>query len=230
MPSLSRNLGEMYERLFGHFGAQGWWPGETPFEVCVGAILTQNTAWHNVEKAIANLKGAGLLEFEALSRSPDARIAELIRPSGYFNIKTRRLRGFLNAVGKIGGFQTLSKLPDERLREFLLGIPGIGPETADSMLLYAFAKPVFVVDTYTKRILVRHGLVTEEATYFELQELFEGHLPTQADTAATTSHYNEFHALIVMLGKNFCRKSRPACEECPLNQLNGGPQLEGVSF
>lgn len=230
MPSLSRNLGEMYERLFRHFGAQGWWPGETPFEVCVGAILTQNTAWQNVEKAISNLKGAGLLDYDALLRAPDAHIAELIRPSGYFNIKTRRLRSFLNAVREVGGFETLPKLPHQRLREFLLGIPGIGPETADSMVLYAFGKPVFVVDTYTKRILVRHGLVAAEATYFELQELFEGHLPAQASVAARVSHYNEYHALIVMLGKNFCRKSRPACEECPLNQLNGGPQLEGVSF
>lgn len=214
---LSQTLQEMYDKLFSRFGTQRWWPGETPFEVCVGAILTQNTAWINVEKAIENLKREKLLELKKLHQTPDTRIATLIKPAGYFNIKTRRLRHFLNAV--VNGFDSLFDMNANALREKLLSINGIGPETADSMVLYAFNKPSFVVDAYTNRILMRHSLVTEEANYHHIKEFFECHL---RDSAAL---YNEFHALLVKLGKDFCHKSKPKCETCPLNDFNGGPVL-----
>lgn len=212
---------DMYERLSVSFGPQHWWPAESPFEVCVGAILTQNTAWKNVEKAIANLKGRGLLEFVSLHAAPDTVIAECIRPAGYFNIKTKRLRNFLNTIqNNFGGMAPLFELKPTALREKLLAISGIGPETADSMVLYAFGKPAFVVDAYTKRILVRHSLMDAEADYFRLQEFFTTRLETNV------ALYNEYHALIVRVGNQFCKKSTPRCETCPLREFHGGPVLD----
>ena len=198
-----------------HYGPLHWWPGETPFEVMVGAILTQNTAWTNVEKAIQNLKQHDLLDPKKLFRLPPAKLARLIKPAGYFNVKTKRLKNFLKfLLEECGGdLLKLKRQPLAVLREKLLAVNGIGPETADSMLLYALDKPVFVIDTYTKRILSRHHLAKKEANYMDLQAFFMSHL--KPDTA----HYNEYHAQLVNIGKDFCR-TKPRCEVCPLNGLN----------
>lgn len=213
-------LQEIYDKLFAHFGPQHWWPGETPFEVCVGAILTQNTAWTHVEKAIANLKAQGLLDFEKMLAVDESMLAEYIRPAGYFNIKAKRLKNFLRGVKENScSFEKLFDLPMDKLREALLSHSGIGPETADSMVLYAFGKPTFVVDAYTKRILVRHRLIDEEADYHAIKDYFEDHLESELQL------YNEYHALIVRTGKGLCRKSNPKCTECPLREINGGPLI-----
>ncbi len=205
----------LYHALFRAFGPQHWWPGETPFEVMVGAVLTQNTAWTNVEKAIANLKREKLLTPARLHATPSTRLASLIRPSGYFNVKTKRLKSLTGLVTNHyrGRLSTLLRDDPVALRQNLLGVNGIGPETADSILLYAAGRPVFVVDAYTKRIMGRHGLVAPDADYHRVQELFMGHL--RPDTAL----YNEYHALIVRTGKEFCRKTNPQCEACPLRKF-----------
>lgn len=204
----------IYRKLLEAFGPQHWWPGETPFEVAVGAILTQNTNWSNVEKAVSNLKAAGALNPPALRRMRRDRLALLIKPAGYFNIKTKRLKAFVDFLCK--GFRgSMSRMAREdagELRKRLLEVHGIGPETADSILLYALKKPVFVVDAYTKRILSRHRIVDSRASYETLQDLFHRMLPP--DEAV----YNEFHALIVRLGKEYCRP-RPLCSGCPLDFL-----------
>ncbi len=206
-----RTFKRMYETLHKAFGPQNWWPGETPFEVAVGAILTQNTNWGNVEKAIANLKKAKALNPGAISGMPHDDLAELIRPSGYFNVKARRLRHFTDfLIGQYGGsMRRLAKENAGALRQKLLGINGIGPETADSILLYAANKPVFVIDAYTKRVLSRHGVAPGLGGYDDYQGLFHHALPP--DEAL----YNEYHALFVMLGKHYC-KPKPACGACPL--------------
>lgn len=208
------SLMEMYRRLYKRFGPQHWWPGETPFEVIVGAILTQNTNWTNVEKAIANLKNAGALSPKDLHALALEDLAELIRPAGYYNIKARRLTNFIawlfEAYG--GDLDAASPQRPDTLREQLLAINGIGPETADSILLYAFNKPVFVVDAYTCRILGRHRLLDGPADYESVREMMESGVPR--DTAL----YNEYHALLVRLGKEFC-KPRPRCQGCPLEDL-----------
>lgn len=210
-------LKDIHDKLFDHFGPQDWWPGETPFEVCVGAILTQNTAWTNVEKAIANLKAKNRLTFDAMLGVSEKDLAECIRPAGYFNIKAKRLKNFLTGIKeKVGCFEALFDLPQDRLRQELLSLSGVGPETADSMVLYAFQKPTFVVDTYTKRILVRHGLIDEEADYHGIKDYFETHLESD------TKLYNEYHALIVRTGKEYCKKTGPRCDLCPLRDVNGG--------
>ncbi len=205
----------MFERLLAHYGPQHWWPGETPFEVMVGAVLTQNTSWRNVEKAIGNLKRAGALELKPLLDLPEAGLAELIRPAGYFNVKTQRLRAFLNYLSEKyqGSIELMRSRPTEELRVELLAVKGIGKETADSILLYALGHPIFVVDAYTYRVFTRHFLLPEESDYDALQEFATDHLPREMP------HYNEFHALIVNVGKDFCRKT-PKCEACPLNGLN----------
>jgi endonuclease-3 related protein len=214
-------LREVYQRLFDSLGPQHWWPGQSPFEVMVGAVLTQNTNWQNVEKAIRNLRQADLLEPRALHAVPTEELEELIRPAGYFRIKARRLHNLLEMlVDRYGGsLETMfgSGLPD--LREELLTVSGIGPETADSILLYAGGLPIFVVDAYTYRVLTRHGWIDFQAGYQEIQDLFQSSLPE--DTAL----YNEYHALLVRVGKEFCRKSNPRCEQCPLAELlpEGGP-------
>lgn len=211
---LAEQLKEIYDLLFKRFGPQDWWPGDTPFEVIVGAILTQNTNWTNVEKAITNLKNAKLLSPDKLHRLDIKKLAELIRPAGYFNIKAKRLKNFLdwffeNYSGKI---ENLENVPTAELRQQLLSVKGIGPETADSILLYALNRPVFVVDAYTARICSRHHLIDEGADYHQIQETFESNLPPDIQL------FNEYHALLVHLGKDFC-KPTPKCEECPLNAL-----------
>ena len=208
---IDRKLLEIYNLLHAHFGDQGWWPADSPFEVIVGAILTQNTSWTNVEKAIRNLKSAGLLTPGTLRWIEARRLAELIRPSGYYNIKTVRLKNFLNFLEKeyCSDLEKMFAEDDHILRRKLLAVKGIGPETADSILLYAGNKPVFVVDVYTRRILERHRVIREGLGYEEIQSLFMDNLPASAEL------FNQYHALIVNAGKNFCRK-RPRCGSCPL--------------
>jgi endonuclease III related protein len=207
-------LHDIYDRLYRRFGPQHWWPGDTPFEIIIGAILTQNTNWDNVKKAIDNLKKNNLLTPEKLYRLDIAELAELIRPAGYYNIKAGRLKSFLNRLFEKfdGDLDRLSSLPADRLREELLSIKGIGPETADSICLYAFGKPVFVVDAYTGRILGRHWLLEPGAGYEDIRMLFESALPKEPPL------YNEYHALLVRLGKEHC-KTKPQCEGCPLEDL-----------
>jgi endonuclease-3 related protein len=206
-------LTRYYRALLKHFGPQHWWPAETPFEVIVGAILTQNTAWANVERAIANLKEHGLLDPRRLAEVDLDTLALAIRPAGYFNVKARRLKCFVEwFMARTGGdLERLRGTPAASLREELLGVCGIGPETADSILLYALGRPTFVVDTYTHRVLARHGWVPEETTYDEMKDLFERGLPPDPKL------YNEFHALVVAVGKEFCR-AKARCEECPLRK------------
>ena len=208
---LGQKLMEIFNLLYDAFGPRHWWPGDSPFEVIVGAILTQNTTWKNVEKAINNLKRANLLEPKALYRLPFEILVELIHPVGFFNIKAKRLKAFLNFLFEEfqGNLEEMFSLEMEGLRKKLLSIPGIGPETADSILLYAGGKPSFVVDAYTRRILSRHGLIHEEASYEEIRELFMDHLPSDVGL------FNEYHALLVELGKRFC-KTKPHCKGCPL--------------
>ncbi|MGD0077873.1 MAG: endonuclease III domain-containing protein [Sedimentisphaerales bacterium] len=208
-------LKKIYDLLYARFGPQHWWPGETPFEVVVGAILTQNTNWGNVEKAIANLKKAKALTPEKLHSIKPAGLAKLIRPAGYYNIKASRLKNlidwlFKNCAGKLA---KLKNIPTYQLREELLGVSGVGPETADSVLLYALNRPVFVVDAYTKRILSRHHLIDFNAEYEQIRAIFESNLP------ADIKLFNEYHALLVHTGKEFC-KPTPRCPDCPLNHLS----------
>ncbi len=207
-------LVQIYNNLLKHFGPQHWWPGDTPFEIAVGAILTQNTNWGNVEKAINNLKNSGTLNARILHKMPHAKLASLIKPAGYFNIKAKRLKNFLAFLtNHYNGFIEGMKDEDLRpLRHRLLEVNGIGPETADSILLYALDKPIFVIDAYTKRVLIRHNIIPESAAYHEMQELFHKNLP--ADTAL----YNEYHALFVMTGKHYC-KPKPKCQGCPLEKI-----------
>jgi len=204
-------LKSIYDALFARWGKQKWWPAESPFEVMVGAILTQNTAWRNVEKAIANLKAANMLDPQALHYAPVGRVAELIRPSGYFNVKARRLKSFLDfyfcAAG--GSYARLNAIPTRDLRQQLLNVNGLGPETVDSILLYALNRPVFVVDTYTRRILKRHLIIRGDESYNQIREMFEYNLPRGRKL------FNEFHALIVRAGHHHCRPTA-RCEECPL--------------
>jgi endonuclease-3 related protein len=209
-------LREIYDALDAAYGDQRWWPGETPFEIAVGAILTQNTAWPNVEKAIANLKSAGLLESASLSRLAASEIAPLIKPAGYYNVKAARLRAFLDFLWKEYGGDVAAMAREElpEVRPKLLAVRGIGPETADSILLYACGLPTFVVDAYTHRVLHRHGLADEAAAYDELKELFEGNL--EADAAL----FNRYHALLVRVGRERCRRREPRCAGCPLEGSN----------
>lgn len=208
----ARRLETMYRAMLDSLGPSHWWPGETPFEVCVGAVLTQNTAWTNVEKAISALRKAGALSPEAMHSLTQEELAALIRPAGYFNIKAGRLRSFLEFLRAEADWdmEALASQETAVLREKLLSIRGIGPETADSMLLYAFDRPMFVVDAYTARIMSRHGLVPEDTNYDELQSLFMDVLPENVQM------YNEFHALIVRVGKDWCKKREPRCGTCPL--------------
>lgn len=206
-------LQAMYGALRERFGHQKWWPGRSRFEMIVGAILTQNTNWRNVEKAISNLRAAGALSPAAIRDLPLPELARLVRPSGYFNVKARRLKAFIRWLEEnhAGSIDRMFARPLGDLREEILSVKGIGPETADSILLYAGEKPSFVVDAYTWRVLTRHGLVPEETSYDEMKALFEENLP------ADVPLFNDFHAQIVRVGKEFCRKSGPRCEAgCPL--------------
>jgi endonuclease-3 related protein len=206
---------ELYRALYQTYGPQHWWPGDTPFEVMAGAVLTQNTAWGNVEKAIGNLKQQHLLSPPRLNSVTSKRLATLIRPCGYFNVKAQRLKNLLILIQNHYGGSLKRMFADdpEKLRARLLGVNGIGPETADSILLYAAKRPFFVVDTYTKRVMGRHGFISNDADYHEVQRLFTENLPKD------TLLYNEFHALIVKVGKDRCRKKNPLCSECPLESL-----------
>lgn len=205
------DLMQIYDALYEHFGAQHWWPAKTPFEVMVGAILTQNTNWQNVTKAIDNLKKANKLTLKALHATSEHELATLIKPAGYFNIKAKRLKNFVDyfVSSYDGSISRMKKKDTETLRRELLQVNGIGPETADSILLYALNKPIFVIDAYTKRILSRHGILPKDASYSEYQQYFHSHIPK--DVAL----YNEYHALIVMTAKHYC-KTKPLCSLCPL--------------
>jgi endonuclease-3 related protein len=207
-------LVEIYDTLFDSLGPQQWWPGDTPFEIAVGAILTQNTNWGNVEKAINNLKYKKCLSANTLHKMSHKKLASLIRPAGYFNIKAKRLKNFLSflATNFKSSMNRMKSEDTNVLREQLLDVNGIGPETADSILLYALDKPIFVIDAYTKRVLSRHKLAAENPDYHELQDLFHNHLPMDRKL------FNEFHALFVMVGKNYC-KPKPKCDGCPLEGL-----------
>jgi endonuclease-3 related protein len=211
----------LYRAFADRLGPSGWWPGRTPLEIAVGAILTQNTNWRNVERAIAGLDAAGALSVAGLRELPDARLEELIRPAGYFRIKAKRLRNFLAFLAEQGAerVEDLGGRGVYSLREDLLAVRGIGPETCDAILCYALGMPVFVVDAYTARMFARHGFVLpEEADYHELQDLVQTALP------GDVKDYNEFHALIVRAGKQWCAKTKPRCAECPARNLLPDPE------
>lgn len=208
----TRKLVLIYRRLYEAFGPQNWWPGETAFEIMVGAILTQNTAWSNVKKAIINLKREKALTPDKLGKLGTKRLRQLIKPSGFYNIKAGRLENFLDFLynkchNKIA---KLKKKKLSSLRRELLGISGIGKETADSILLYALQKPTFVIDAYTKRIFMRHKIVRSDIDYDHLQQMFMKNLPRSFKL------FNEYHALIVATGKTFCKSRKPLCKKCPL--------------
>lgn len=204
---------EIYHKLYQAFGPQYWWPGDTPFEIAVGAILTQNTNWGNVEKAIQNLKKQSALSARIIHEMSVKKLAELIRPAGYFNVKAKRLKSFINFLmnENHGSMKRMKGEDTHTLRKKLLTINGIGPETADSILLYALEKPVFVIDAYTKRVLSRHWIMEHEKSYDEFQELF--YLSLKKDV----NLFNEYHALFVRVGKMYCKRKKPMCDECPLN-------------
>ena len=206
------NLIQVFQHLHTRYGSQGWWPADSPFEVMIGAILTQNTAWTNVEKAINTLKANCALSSESILQTPRETLAEWIRPSGYFNIKAERLRNFCAWYQQQGGKPALEKLDTLNLRHSLLSVKGIGPETADDMLLYAFERPVFVIDAYTRRLFSRLQMISAEEGYETLRGWFESALSTQHNKV---SLFNEYHALIVIHAKEHCRK-KPHCEACPL--------------
>jgi endonuclease-3 related protein len=219
---MRRLLTNVYQGLYQSYGPRNWWPGESSFEVMVGAILTQNTSWRNVEKAIQKLKGKGVLNPEGIHDLKKSELARLIRSSGYYRIKADRLKSFINFLfQEYGG--NLKRMKREKLgelREKLLQVKGIGPETADSILLYGLKKPIFVVDAYTKRILLRHGMIPEKISYEGIQKLFMDHLPHHEKL------FNEYHALFVHLGKTLCRKT-PKCDLCPLEGFKGS-RIQGV--
>jgi len=211
---MPEKLALMHKKLYACFGPQHWWPGETPFEVAVGAILTQNTNWSNVEKAIANLKKDKVLNPKALHDMSHARLAALIRPAGYFNIKAKRLKNFISfLINEYHGSMSKMKREDlNSVRKKLLSVNGIGPETADSIILYALEKPVFVIDAYTKRVLSRHNILEHDASYDTFQGLFHSKL------RENISLFNEYHALFVRLAKENCR-TKPLCTGCPLEGM-----------
>jgi endonuclease-3 related protein len=212
---------KIYKLLDGYFGDLHWWPAVNPFEVMVGAILTQNTAWTNVEMAIKQLRKRRLLTPAALLRIPEDDLAEIIRASGYYHLKAARLKAFVRFfIDDYSG--SIVAMKTERLsvlREKLLGVRGVGPETADSILLYACQKPIFVSDAYTRRIFLRHGLIDEAADYDRIQSLVMASLPNDVNL------FNQFHALIVVAAKTFCRK-KPECAECPLAILNTEKKID----
>lgn len=208
---LAGRLKLLYQRLLDHFGPQHWWPGDTPFEVLVGAMLTQNTSWTNAAQAIANLKKAEVLSLAGLRALAPEQLAGLIRPAGYYNLKEKRLRNLLDLAARDfdGNLNALFALPLSRARKKLLSCNGVGPETADSILLYAGGLPTFVVDAYTRRVLERHGFDIGKSDYGAVQALFMDHLPRDAPM------FNEYHALLVILCKEYCKKSSALCSGCP---------------
>ena len=206
----------IYKKLYSAFGPQHWWPADTPFEVMIGAILTQNTSWQNVEKAIANLKERKALNFSKMLGMKESVLSRLIRPAGYYNIKSRRIKNFLKFImlRYKGELKNMARTDTRTLRSELLSVNGIGPETADSILLYAFNRPVFVVDAYTRRISSRHNMTGESDEYARVQEFFTKHLPEDAGL------FNEYHALLVKLAKDHCKKTRTECLRCPIYEKN----------
>ncbi|MCX8041645.1 MAG: endonuclease III domain-containing protein [Thermodesulfobacteriaceae bacterium] len=215
MKNKAKILKEIYERLLNHFGPQNWWPAQSPFEICIGAILTQNTNWKNVEKALKNLNKHSLLDPFKLYSLELKDLSQLIKPSGFYNLKAKRLKNFIKFLIEEynGNLETMFSEKLEVLRNKLLSIKGLGKETVDSILLYAGNFPLFVVDTYTYRILSRHQLVPEEVSYDEIQALFMENLPAEVKL------YQEYHALLVACGKSFCKNQRPNCSQCPLTFL-----------
>jgi endonuclease-3 related protein len=218
---MNPTLQEIYDRLLARYGPQSWWPGDSPFEVMVGAVLVQNTSWQNVEKAIRNLREQDLLDPRRLYEVPAEELEGLIQPAGYFRVKARRLRNSLEFLVQRydGSLEALFATSLPELREQLLSISGVGPETADSILLYAGNLPTFVVDTYTYRVFSRHGWIGFDADYDQIKDHLESGL------AQDVAMYNEYHALLVRVGKECCRKSKPLCDGCPLADLlpEGGP-------
>jgi endonuclease-3 related protein len=206
-------LNSVYESLFLAYGPQHWWPANSPYEVCIGAILTQSTSWQNVEKAIGNLKSANILSHEGIRKARTDRLARLIRPSLYYNVKARKLKEFTKYLEREyeGRVDAMTHIPMQAIRQELLAVWGLGPETVDSIILYALNKPSFVVDAYTKRIFERLGLVDDKASYDDVKALFEDALPKDARL------FNEYHALIVQHAKSFCR-TKPMCESCCLSR------------
>jgi endonuclease-3 related protein len=213
-PESQPPLDEYFNSLFTALGPQHWWPGDTPFEVIVGTILTQNTSWKNVELALENLRREDLLSVAGIERVNARHLATLLRPAGYFRQKARKLKAFVKFLRAeyAGSLPRMFKTPTLQLRERLLGVWGIGPETADSILLYAGEQPVFVVDAYTKRMFARHGWIGEKAKYEDIRWMVERQFP------GDVRRFNELHALIVSAGKNFCRPQDPNCGECPLGR------------
>ena len=205
----------MYETMLARLGPSGWWPAQTPFEVMLGAVLTQNTAWSNVEKALSCLKAANLMDARALAQLDEQALAMHIRASGFYRLKAKRIKALLNWLCESCAYELehLKDQDDETLRASLLAVRGIGPETADSILLYALNRPSFVVDAYTRRIFSRHGLVPEDVEYAELRDFFQDVLPRDA------ALFNEYHALLVRVGKEWCKKGNPQCACCPLRDF-----------
>jgi endonuclease-3 related protein len=220
---VNKRLLPVFDRLLQHHGPQHWWPGDTPFEVMVGAVLTQNTAWINVEKAIANLKDAGLLDAHAVAATSVARLARHLRPAGYFNVKAQRLHNFCRWYLEQGGYRRLSRWNTAALRRALLSVNGVGRETADDILLYAFNRAVFVIDAYTRRMFTRLGVVSGDEDYDVLRRHFEDAIikerraggPAAIEPRALAAIYNEYHALIVNHAKDVCRV-KPRCGHCCL--------------
>ena len=212
--SVHEGVAVVYERLRRHRGPAGWWPAQTPFEVCVGAILVQNTAWPNAEKALCSLRTAGRLSYQGLAGLGQEELAALIRPSGCYNVKARRLAAFVAFLGREygGRVEAMARRDPRALREQLLAVPGIGRETGDSIALYAAGLPLFVIDAYTRRVFVRLGMIRGDESYDALQDYFMGELPPDAEL------YNDYHAQIVMHAKDVCRP-RPLCARCPLDSL-----------
>ncbi|MDR2018213.1 MAG: endonuclease III domain-containing protein [Syntrophobacterales bacterium] len=209
--STQERLLKIFSILLGAFGERHWWPGDTPLEIIVGAVLTQNTSWKNVAKAIGNMKANGIMDITKLYEIDPRDLADTIRPSGFFNIKSKRLKNVINFIYDQfdGTIENLRTIDTERLRKLLLGINGMGPETVDSILLYALDRPIFVIDAYTKRFLKNHRLYADRESYNDLQDYFQGNLPCD------TYLYNEYHALIVVLCQTYCKKD-PLCGDCPL--------------
>jgi endonuclease-3 related protein len=205
---------QIFQRLMRVYGPQRWWPGETAFEVMVGAVLTQNTSWVNVERAIGNLKKHNALSARRIVAIPRQRLARLLIPVGYFNVKAARLKNFCQWFASQGGLRKLQQVPTDALRNMLLSVNGIGPETADDMLLYAFNRPVFVIDAYTRRLFLRVGIIEGNESYEKLRTLFESKLSRVKEKLTL---FNEYHALIVHHAKHVCR-SKPLCNECCLRQ------------
>ena len=208
-PPNGKTLQSLYRAMAAHYGEQPWWPAESRFEIVVGAVLTQNAAWGNVEKAIDRLKGAAVLSLESLQRIPQAELAELIRPSGYYNVKAQRLKNLCDFLVDAGGLGPFRRRSLNEQRRGLLGVNGVGPETADDILLYALERPVFVIDAYTRRLLQRLELADGDEAYETLRQGFEAQLP------ADVRLFQQYHALIVIHAKAACLKT-PRCAGCPL--------------